>query len=129
MEYEYEYRLYEITFMSPVSRAGDEGTRNTDISEETLIPIHHFLPVLHLNNLQTTDMTTSPSSIPCPNPRHFLHLVSSSMYRSVTSMGLGRKMKEVSNSGTKAWPIHQIRIHTETHLLGFAFIWINSLSA
>ena len=133
MEYEYEYRLYEITFMSPVSRAGDEGTRNTDISEETLIPIHHFLPVLHLNNLQTTDMTTSQPSIPFPKPRHFLHLVSSSMYRSVTSMGLGRKMKEVSNSGTKTRPIHQLqlqfRIHIETHLLGFAFIWINSLSA
>lgn len=110
-----------------------QDPRNTDIPEETLIPIHPFLPLLHLNNLQTTDMTTSPSSIPCPKPRHFLHLVGSSMYCSITSMGLGRKMKEVSNSGTKAWPTHQLqlqfKIHTETHLLGFAFIWINSLSA
>ena len=126
MEYEYEYGLYEITFMSPVSRAGDEGTRNTDVPEETLIPIHHFLPLLHLNNLQTTDMTTSPPSIPFLKPRHLLHLVRSGMYSSITSMGLGRKMKEVSNSSTKTRPIHQLqlqfRIHTETHLLGFAFI-------
>ena len=87
--------------------------RNTDIAEETLIPIHHFLPLLHLNNLQTTDMTIFPPSIPYPKPRHFLHLVGSSMYSSVTSMGLGRKMKEVPNSSTKAWPIHQPQLQIQ----------------